>query len=160
MIYLDIETAPNPVVFSDVRAWRAYTANDPTRTRADDALHPAFGMVVCVVAETDGVVPSLRRATSDENDPLRSLAHRLNNPVEVLCGHNIKGFDIPFLGCRYLANGLPVPPALAVSGKKPWEVNHVDTMELLRFGAGKPMFARRGMHVARDRVTERRSGHR
>lgn len=54
----------------------------------------------------------------------------------VLCGHNIKSFDIPILACRYLAHGMVLPPALRVLGKKPWEIQHVDTCELLRFGGG------------------------
>lgn len=52
------------------------------------------------------------------------------------CGHNLKGFDLPFLACRYLAHGMPLPPPLIVAGKKPWEIQHIDTMELLRFGGG------------------------
>ncbi len=50
------------------------------------------------------------------------------------CGHNIKEFDIPFLCRRLLINGLPLPSSMNVSGKKPWEVNHIDTMEMWRFG--------------------------
>ena len=52
----------------------------------------------------------------------------------VLCGHNIKEFDIPFLCRRLLVNQLQIPYALDVSGKKPWEVNFIDTMHLWRFG--------------------------
>ena len=33
-----------------------------------------------------------------------------------------------------LINGLPIPAQLDVVGKKPWEINHLDTMELWRFG--------------------------
>ena len=31
-------------------------------------------------------------------------------------------------------NGLKLPKILDIAGKKPWEVNHLDTMELWRFG--------------------------
>ncbi len=50
------------------------------------------------------------------------------------CGHNIKEFDMPFLCRRMLINGIPIPEQLQVAGKKPWEVSHLDTMEMWKFG--------------------------
>lgn len=50
------------------------------------------------------------------------------------CGHNIKEFDMPFICRRMVINGVPLPSSLQLSGKKPWEVNHIDTMELWKFG--------------------------
>lgn len=55
-------------------------------------------------------------------------------PVRRLCAHNGKEFDFPFLGRRYLANGLAVPTPLRVQELKPWEVPFLDTMEMWRFG--------------------------
>ncbi|MEM9894829.1 MAG: 3'-5' exonuclease [Bacteroidota bacterium] len=54
-----------------------------------------------------------------------------------LCAHNGKEFDFPYLCRRMLVNGIKIPWALNLSGKKPWEVNHVDTMELWKFGDWK-----------------------
>jgi DNA polymerase elongation subunit (family B) len=51
-----------------------------------------------------------------------------------LCGHNGKEFDFPYLCRRMLINGIPIPGILNAAGKKPWEVNHLDTMELWKFG--------------------------
>lgn len=51
-----------------------------------------------------------------------------------LCAHNGKEFDFPFMGRRYLINGLPIPQALQIQGKKPWEIPHIDTMDLWKFG--------------------------
>jgi len=51
-----------------------------------------------------------------------------------LCAHNGKEFDFPYLCRRLIINGLPLPPILNISGKKPWEVNHLDTLELWKFG--------------------------
>ena len=53
------------------------------------------------------------------------------------CGHNIKEFDIPFLCRRMIINGMALPQCMDVSGKKPWEVSHIDTMELWRYGDHK-----------------------
>ncbi len=50
------------------------------------------------------------------------------------CGHNIKEFDIPFLCRRMMINGVHLPDVMQLSGKKPWEINHIDTLELWRFG--------------------------
>ena len=46
-----------------------------------------------------------------------------------LCAHNGKEFDFPYLCRRMIINGLAIPAILNISGKKPWEVNHLDTME-------------------------------
>lgn len=54
-----------------------------------------------------------------------------------LCGHNGKEFDFPYLCRRMLVNGLKLPCALDTFGKKPWEVNHIDTMEMWKFGDWK-----------------------
>lgn len=72
----------------------------------------------------------------------RVLLEEFSNLVEgyfrdssrMLCGHNIKEFDIPFVVRRMLINGVKIPNKLCMFGKKPWEVNHVDTMELWKIG--------------------------
>jgi 3'-5' exonuclease len=51
-----------------------------------------------------------------------------------LCAHNGKEFDFPFLARRILINRLKLPAMLDTAGKKPWETNFLDTMELWRFG--------------------------
>jgi hypothetical protein len=52
----------------------------------------------------------------------------------VLCAHNGKEFDFPYLCRRMLVNGIEIPAHLQIAGKKPWEINHIDTMELWKFG--------------------------
>lgn len=56
------------------------------------------------------------------------------NQTMVFCGHNIKEFDIPFLCRRMLINEIPLPAVMDLSGKKPWENPHIDTLELWKFG--------------------------
>ena len=53
------------------------------------------------------------------------------------CGHNIKEFDLPYLCRRLVIHGVKLPSALDTAGKKPWEVQHIDTMELWKFGDRK-----------------------
>jgi len=52
----------------------------------------------------------------------------------MLCAHNGKEFDFPYLCRRMLVNAIPIPQQLQIAGKKPWEINHLDTMELWKFG--------------------------
>lgn len=51
-----------------------------------------------------------------------------------LCAHNGKEFDFPYLCRRMVINQIAIPSILNMSGKKPWEVNHLDTMDLWKFG--------------------------
>ncbi|MFN6944143.1 MAG: 3'-5' exonuclease [Cytophagaceae bacterium] len=54
-----------------------------------------------------------------------------------LCAHNGKEFDFPYLCRRLLVNNLPLPEVLNIGCKKPWEVNHLDTLEMWKFGDRK-----------------------
>lgn len=56
------------------------------------------------------------------------------NQQLVFCGHNIKEFDIPFISRRMLINSMQIPTVMNMSGKKPWENLHIDTLELWKFG--------------------------
>jgi DNA polymerase elongation subunit (family B) len=53
---------------------------------------------------------------------------------QILCAHNGKEFDFPYLCRRMLVNGIEIPIQLQIAGKKPWEILHIDTMELWKFG--------------------------
>ena len=79
-------------------------------------------------------------ANDDENLLLQEFIEVLSNFDQdklQLCGHNGKEFDFPYLCRRMLVNGLKLPYSLDTSGKKPWEVNHIDTMEMWKFGDWK-----------------------
>lgn len=66
----------------------------------------------------------------------RNLFDRKNNRDGMaLCGHNAKEFDFPYIARRMMVHGIPIPAFLDVSGKKPWETDHLlDTMEMWKFG--------------------------
>jgi len=49
-------------------------------------------------------------------------------------GHNIREFDLPFICRRLLINGFALPEILDLSGKRPWEVQDIDTLQLWKFG--------------------------
>ncbi|MEO9965820.1 MAG: 3'-5' exonuclease [Reichenbachiella sp.] len=64
-----------------------------------------------------------------------SLLHeKMDEPNIQLCGHNAKEFDIPYICRRMIINSIKLPSYLQISGKKPWEIKHLDTMEMWKFG--------------------------
>jgi len=65
------------------------------------------------------------------------LLQKFDSRSLILCGHNGKEFDFPYLSRRMLVNNITLPAVLDTTGKKPWEVNHIDTMELWKFGDRK-----------------------
>ncbi|MBS1774059.1 MAG: 3'-5' exonuclease [Bacteroidetes bacterium] len=104
-----------------------------------------FAKVVCIVVgglQKEGHAWKLRLkalANDDEKKLLEDFINLLTrfsqfSSVINFCGHNIKEFDIPFLCRRMVVNGLPLPESMQLSGKKPWEIMHLDTMELWKFG--------------------------
>jgi 3'-5' exonuclease len=82
-------------------------------------------------------------AGDDEKAVLSEFAALLdlqfNTDKHLLCAHNGKEFDFPFLCRRFIINGLPLPRPLQIQGKKPWEVTLLDTMEMWKFGDYKAM---------------------
>lgn len=77
----------------------------------------------------------------DELEVLTSFKKLIENKYKpsdlILCAHNGKEFDFPYLCRRMLIKGVEIPAALQVSGKKPWEIKHLDTLEMWKFGDKK-----------------------
>jgi len=103
-------------------------------------IYAEFGKIICI---STGIVKNqtlwIKSYSSDnEVQLLTEFAGMLNKAnekrIQYLCAHNGKEFDYPYLIRRMLINNIPVPSMLDISGKKPWEVNHFDTMELWKFG--------------------------
>ena len=94
-----------------------------------------FSRVVCVsMGYLDGDVPHVHAESSgDEQALLGAFSNTLkkrSRSTGILCTHSGNGFDIPFLASRMILNGLDLPPQLDVIGVKPWEIPHIDTMDL------------------------------
>jgi DNA polymerase elongation subunit (family B) len=76
-------------------------------------------------------------AHHDEAVLLREFSEILNKMDQAqvrFCAHNGKEFDYPYLSRRLLVQGIPLPDSLNLSGKKPWEIQHLDTLEMWKFG--------------------------
>jgi uncharacterized protein YprB with RNaseH-like and TPR domain len=110
-------------------------------------IYAEFGKIVCISTgyisfnndEYFFKVKSLYG--KDEKAILLDFAEMLNAFVAKkniqLCAHNGKEFDFPYIARRMLVNGIVLPKLLDIAGKKPWEVNFVDTLELWKFGDHK-----------------------
>lgn len=70
-------------------------------------------------------------------EDFNELLAKFDSAKLTLCAHNGKEFDFPYLCRRMLVNDIKLPAVLDISGKKPWEVNHLDTMEMWKFGDRK-----------------------
>ncbi len=112
------------------------------------AIYAEFGKVVAIavgyIRNDEQNQPQLRLkafTSDDEKELLLSFKELLEKKFDQdklsLCAHNGKEFDYPYLCRRMLLNGIPLPSILDISGKKPWEVNHFDTMEMWKFGDKK-----------------------
>ncbi|MBS7565055.1 3'-5' exonuclease [Mucilaginibacter sp. Bleaf8] len=98
-----------------------------------------FGKIICISAGifTNGKGFRVKSfASHDEAALLGKFADLLNGMSEklILCGHNAKEFDFPYICRRMLINRIKLPKQLDISCKKPWEICHLDTMEMWKFG--------------------------
>lgn len=157
ILFLDIETVPQYSSYNDLpEDWRqlwdikSNTLSRNQEGQTSEMLYPRagiyaeFGKIVCISC---GVVQGkgeqrkiiLKSFSGDnEKELLQQFNVMLNNWVsgeqKFLCAHNGKEFDFPYLCRRMIINNLTIPETLNSSGKKPWEVNHFDTLELWKFG--------------------------
>ncbi|MBK7649671.1 MAG: 3'-5' exonuclease [Flammeovirgaceae bacterium] len=105
-------------------------------------IYAEFGKIVVIAigkyTEENGVIGIRTKyfADHDERKLLSEFYEALEKmgPAVRLCAHNGKEFDFPYMSRRMLVNGIQLPSVLNMSGKKPWEVNHLDTLELWKFG--------------------------
>lgn len=111
------------------------------------AIYAEFGKIIVIglgiYHEHEGKMALRVKSLSSHDE--KSLLVEFKNLIESkfdqdnlkLCAHNGKEFDFPYLCRRMLINDIKIPWSLNLSGKKPWEVNHLDTMELWKFGDWK-----------------------
>jgi len=153
VMVIDIETVPQYASYDDVPQhlqdlWAQKTQHQrKPEQSADDFYENAgimaeFGKIICIslgIFYQQNNTQFLRIKSiygEDENKILTDFSDLLSKQVPTLmfCAHNGKEFDYPYLCRRILVNRIKIPIQLQISGKKPWEVNHIDTMELWKFG--------------------------
>ncbi|RCW93503.1 3'-5' exonuclease [Winogradskyella arenosi] len=154
ILFLDIETVPETAHYSDL---------DPTKQALWDAksryqrkeeysaeefydragIWAEFGKIVCISVgyiKMEGEVRQFRVTSfyGDEVKILNDFKTLLNTHYQeqkyLLCAHNGKEFDFPYIARRMIIHHIELPNKLDLFGKKPWEVPHLDTLELWKFG--------------------------
>jgi uncharacterized protein YprB with RNaseH-like and TPR domain len=157
ILFLDIETVPQQPDYSALTEewkalWEAKSASllKYREEETKESIYPRagiyaeFGKIVCIscgVAHGAGDQKKMTlKSFAGENEKilLAEFSEMLNKwslgEPKFLCAHNGKEFDFPYLCRRMVINSLPIPSILNIAGKKPWEVGHLDTMEMWKFG--------------------------
>jgi predicted PolB exonuclease-like 3'-5' exonuclease len=157
ILFLDIETVPQHSSFDLVpNDWKdlwAKKAEALLRNREDDTtesiypragIYAEFGKIICIscgyIQGNGEQKKIILKSFAGDNEKIllhefsEMITRWASNEHKFLCAHNGKEFDFPYLCRRLIINNLPIPVVLNMSGKKPWEVNHLDTMELWKFG--------------------------
>lgn len=157
ILFLDIETVPQYPDYTQVPDdWRPLwdkKAESLLRNREIDTvssiypragIYAEFGKIVCISCGIIQGHGADRRIVlksfygDDERLLLLEFKEMLQkwsgNEQRFLCAHNGKEFDFPYLCRRMLINTISIPSLLDIAGKKPWEIAHLDTMELWKFG--------------------------
>jgi hypothetical protein len=154
ILFLDIETVPEHEHYHALDAELQDLWETKTQYQRKDEIDPEtfyeragiwaeFGKIVCISVGYFTLKGDIRnfRVTSffgEEKKILIDFANLLNNHFgqaqHLLCGHNAKEFDIPFIARRMIIHQVALPAKLNLFGKKPWEIPHLDTLELWKFG--------------------------
>ena len=155
ILFIDIETVPQEASYADLDdRWRklwdhkaiglARNEETPEELYPRAGIYAEFGKVICISAgfvTSTGDKRELRIKSfygHDEKQLLTDFCSLLDQSYfaqsHFLCAHNGKEFDFPYLCRRILVNELPMPGILDLAGKKPWEVKHLDTLQLWKFG--------------------------
>ena len=154
ILFLDIETVPQHPTFDDLSEETQGLFADKTKYQRKDTpaanfyaragIWAEFGKIICISVGYFTSVHSKSRQfrittfKGDEVDLLSDFSALLNNhfsrAYHRLCAHNGKEFDFPYIARRMTVHQLELPSAFQIVGKKPWEVPHLDTLELWKFG--------------------------
>lgn len=152
ILFLDIETVPEVPMYNeldettkalwDKKADRVKKEDEnPEETYHKAGIYSEFGKIICVscgFVTPEHKIRIKSFASDNEKDLLKEFKQLLNSSYhssdKLLCAHNGKEFDFPYIARRMLVNGIKLPDILQIAGKKPWEIRHLDTLELWKFG--------------------------
>ena len=155
ILFLDIETVPELATFEELHPVKQELFAQKTKYQRKEDFSPEefydragiwaeFGKIVCIsVGFFDDHSSDLtfRLKSFYGNDEakilidFKSLLEKYYSQKQhVLCGHNGKEFDFPYIARRMIINKIELPEKLNLFGKKPWEVAHLDTLEMWKFG--------------------------
>jgi DNA polymerase elongation subunit (family B) len=151
VLFLDIETVPQKPNFEaleeiEQQFWtkKAYQLSKneegPAELYQRAGIYAEFGKIVCIsIGRISGKSSPIFHLQSFMEEDEKLLLQKFKKFLEtqqnkLLCAHNGKEFDFPYIARRMLINYLTLPKLLNLAGKKPWEIPHLDTLELWKFG--------------------------
>ena len=147
VLFLDIETVPLVYDYMHLDEpfkklwdlkWQYQKEISPEMQYGKAGIYAEFAKIICIcVGYFNGKEFRIRSFYGDdEKTLLLDFKQTLEKHFSefALCAHNGKEFDFPFICRRLLINGLSLPEILQIQGKKPWEIKHLDTLELWKFG--------------------------
>lgn len=153
VLFLDIETVPQVGNWDKLSPeWQSLWTKKVEKQLSEDetaeefygkraGILAEFGKIICIscgIISNENQLKLKSFYGDDEVDILLQFNKLLNDNYFksdlILCAHNGKEFDFPFLARRMLINQIEIPAILNLQGKKPWEIQHLDTMELWKFG--------------------------
>ena len=155
IMFLDIETVPGAARYDDLSEqmrtlWEKkaktmseflnFSDNSARELYNRAAIYAEFGKIVCISVGIFSGEKFMLHSFADKDeknlldDFVTTMKSWVNDPMRAICGHNAKEFDIPFIARRLLINGFRLPQMFNIAGKKPWEIVHLDTMDLWKFG--------------------------
>jgi predicted PolB exonuclease-like 3'-5' exonuclease len=154
ILFLDIETVPEVQNFSELDDTKQHLWEQKSKyLRKEDESAEAFyeragiwaefGKIVCISVGYFKLQGDIRkfRVTSFFGEEIKILKDfknllttHFNDAKHLLCAHNGKEFDFPYIARRMIIHNIELPSKLNLFGKKPWEVPHLDTLELWKFG--------------------------
>ena len=153
ILFLDIETVPQHAAFAEApkeirdlwekksRMLNKGQDETPDSIYRQAGIYAEFGKIICISCGffSSGRILRIKSFYGDDEKIILLeftglLKKFFTRNDKLLCAHNGKEFDFPFLARRMIVNGVPIPAVLDSAGKKPWEVHHLDTMELWKFG--------------------------
>jgi uncharacterized protein YprB with RNaseH-like and TPR domain len=155
ILFLDIETVPQEENWSLLSKSTQELFENKTQYQRKDEFTAAqfyeragiwaeFGKIICISVGYFVDIKEVKqfRITSffgdNEHQLLTDFKVLLNKhfakKANVLCAHNGKEFDFPFIARRMIVHQIELPSKLNLFGKKPWEIPHLDTLELWKFG--------------------------
>ena len=149
ILFIDIETVPVTYKYDELdestkelwnKKWQYNKDISPEQQYNKAGIYAEFAKVVCIglgyYHQNKFRIKTISSTNEVEilNQFAEVLKSHFNTYSHLLCAHNGKVFDFPFLCRRFLINNLPLPKILQIQGLKPWEVKHIDTMDLWKFG--------------------------
>lgn len=152
VLFLDIETVPQSDHWDALSENEQYLWDKKTSWQRKEGIEAGdfymeragvmaeFGKIICIsigMLDKSGKLKIRSFYNDNEEILLREFGELFNNPRMqnvILCAHNGKEFDFPWIARRFLINGMQPPVPFQLYGKKPWDIPHIDTMELWKFG--------------------------